>query len=246
MPIFDPRNGVNGDFSIGVLGVQFVWNNLQKGRNLQAEMADPIANALVQISHITKGTRKRQKRHSLVYWDAMTFFEQWSGFRRTTYEDNCILLLKLCRCIDQQRMDDPAVLELWGHPKLERCWPVYSVFRARGVQKQAIALARTNPRCLTTGSDGFWKITPPAPFRQIALHLGKVPARITESFGMHLFVLVALLNLRADFEIYYETGLMRLARCRRAACRSWYAGVPMAGRQKFCCESCRVMNFHER
>ncbi len=246
MPILGPGTGAIYDFSIGVLGVQFIWNNPRKGRHLLIEIGDPVSKALVQVSQTTRDARKRQKRLDLVYWDVMTFFEGWSGFRRKAYEDNRGLLLRLCRCIDRRRMDDPAVLELWSHRQLEPCWSVFSVLRGRERSKHADAMARTNPRRFTIGSDGFRKIDPPVPFRQIALHLGKVPPRITDSYGMHLFVLAVLLHLRADLEIYCETGLMRLARCQRAACRSWYATVPMAGKQKFCCESCRVMNFYER
>ncbi len=226
--------------------MQLIWNIPRKGRHLLIEIGDPGSTALVQVSQTTRDARKRQKRLDLVYWDVMTSFEGWSGFRRKAYEDDRGLLLRLCRCIDRRRMDDPAVLELWSHRQLEPCFSVFSVLRGRERSKQADAMARTNPRRFTIGSDGFRKIVPPVPFRQIALHLGKVPPRITESFGMHLFVLVALLNLRADFEIYYETGLMRLARCQRAACRSWYASLPMTSRRKFCCGSCRVMHFRER
>ena len=246
MLISDLWTDVGRGFSVGVLGVQFVWNKPEKHRDLLTEIGHPVLKVIGQVRQATKDTCKRQKRRDLVYWDVMTFFEGWSGFRRKEYKDNHKLLLKLCHSIAQQRMDDPAVFKLWGHSKLQKTAPVYSVFRGRGISKHANAMARTNPRCFSLGPDGYWKVDPPVPFRQIALYLGEAPARVTKSYIMHLCVLAALLNLRADIEIFYETGLMRLARCQRAACRSWYATKPMTSRRKFCCESCRVMHFREK
>lgn len=57
-----------------------------------------------------------------------------------------------------------------------------------------------------------------------------------------LLAIAVLAHLRADMEVYFESGFRRVRRCQNAACRSWFGARPMGGRQRFCSTLCRVQH----
>ena len=96
------------------------------------------------------------------------------------------------------------------------------------------------------GVDGRWKIRPAGPCRLLEIDMGDLKGRADRIDWHWAHLLAVLIQMRADIEIYLETGFLRTHRCERVACGSFFQVARMAGRQRFCSNSCRAAAAREQ
>lgn len=222
-----------------IFGVRYVWANPSKrGSELVGEGLRPIYRALWE--HAGKYL-PRQKRDVLTYWDGLTFLQgQGAGMCVKKAEPETLLCLRLLSQFADQRLEFDDVWELAHLPALEHFKSRLVYHRADGYDPEAAALGRADPASLERTIHNTWRAKRGF-HREFHVDAKAVEGPMTKASWTRLFVLAILAQLRADLEIFYETGFFRIRRCERRACMAWFAAKAMgSGKQRFCCGGCRA------
>jgi hypothetical protein len=89
-------------------------------------------------------------------------------------------------------------------------------------------------------ADGEAWAKKPSFFLEYTADLGEINEVPKEQAVLHLLVLIAAVEVRRQLELYYQTGMFHILRCRRGACSAWFLAPRMGVRSKFCSGTCRV------
>ncbi len=225
-----------------LFGVRYIWE--KPARNFWQIAGPGYFSTIREITEIARPFIIRQKRRLVTYWDVLTAFERGYASRMMETNTDRQLLWLVMECIRTDHLDKRVINELFSHRQLrsartQHCpWP--PPYGGRRGEDQA--LARTHPGNYEIDERGHAR---PGSnvfvYRQFELDVGRFPRSAERIKWPHLLVLGAMLHLRADLEIFFETGLMRIRCCQRQACRGWFTVGSMATKKVFCSDSCRVM-----
>jgi len=86
----------------------------------------------------------------------------------------------------------------------------------------------------------------PAYYPQYFVDLGELRGSPKEFEYFRLLLAWAAVEVRRHVQLYYETGMMHLAKCKRDQCCSWFVPPRMGVRSKFCSSICRVAASREQ
>jgi len=89
-------------------------------------------------------------------------------------------------------------------------------------------------------ADGEAWANKPTFFAEYTIDLGEIAEVPKEQALLRLLVLIAAVEVRRQVELYYQTGMMHIAKCRRGACSAWFVPPRMGVRSKYCSGVCRV------
>jgi hypothetical protein len=200
-----------------------------------------VSEALRQLS---EPAVRRQKRETVSYWDAMTCLEN-DEFLPPRLHD-CIEYRLATDLVEpfaagtlEPRHSGPiAVLGELESIRAARSHVIYEFGDTS--QEGGRPIARPCIDRVDFGIDGNWRFRRAGPCRALEIEMGDLKGRADTIDWPRAHLLAVLIQMRTDIELYLETGFMRIHRCERAACRSFFKVKRMAGRQRFCSNACRA------
>ena len=231
-----------------LFGVDFIWQNPGDGCEEVAEggMRQVVEAVLLR----TAAAIRRQKRDIVTYWDAMTCLVGDDGFVPARLRDRREygLAVDLVTAVGTGRLEarhSAAIADLGEIEsiRLARSRPTYE-FGETGEEPGATPRPCTDR--VDFGVDGRWKLRQAGPCRLLEVDMGDLKGRADRIDWGWAHLLAVLIQLRADIEIYLETDFLRIHRCERGACGSFFHVARMAGRQRFCSSSCRAAAAREQ
>lgn len=229
---------------MSLFGVDLVWANPGAGCDDAVAVGMRLVNE--GVLRATEAAIRRQKRETVAYWDAMTCLVADDGFvpRRLRDRRECGLARQLVTSIGDgglQRQHLAPVADLGELESLAtvRSRPAYEF--GPTALPDGPAVPRPGRDRVELGIDGRWRLRPAGPCRLLEVDMGDLGGDVNRIDWHWGGLLAVLIQLRADIEIFLETGFLRLHRCEHAACRAFFQVARMSGRpQRFCCSSCRA------
>jgi len=217
---------------VRIFGVRFQWGFDQLGYGFDPSNQEERKAILHGVRQAIGDAMRRQQRERLRYWDLMTFLERVHLPREVANSKEAQVAHDLILTIDdpqgmrEQTIKRLVALRAMRHVSTELLWrkpadPVEATLAELEVDGRPCAVKSPFQRVITVDMVG------------LAIDIRKIPWH-------RLMVLAILAHLRADLEIYSETGYMSVRKCQRHSCSAWYRAERMAGRQRFCSAACRV------
>ncbi|MHC4447927.1 MAG: hypothetical protein ACYSXF_09135 [Planctomycetota bacterium] len=233
-----------------LFGVDFIWQN--PGDDCEEAVESGMREIGQAVLTQTAAAIRRQKRDIVTYWDAMTCLAADDGFVPARLHDRpeYRLAVDLVAAMGTGRLEarhSAAIADLGELEsiRLARSRPTYEF--GETVEQRAAAVPRPCTDRVDFGVDGQWKLRRAGPCRLLEVDMGDLKGRADQIDWWWAHLLAVLIQLRADIEIYLETGFLRIHRCERAACASFFSVARMAGRQqRFCSNSCRAAAAREQ
>ncbi len=232
-----------------LFGVDFIWRN--PGHDCEETVEAGMKQVAEVVLRRTGAAIRRQKRDIVTYWDAMTCLAVRDGFVPSRLQDHREygLALDLVAAMGTGRLEDRHSAVIADLGELEsirsaRSRPVYEF--GQTTEQRVGETARPVMDRVDYGVDGRWKIRPAGPCRLLEIDMGDLKGRADRIDWRWAHLLAVLIQMRADIEIYLETGFLRTHRCERAACGSFFQVARMAGRQRFCSNTCRAAASREQ
>lgn len=220
-----------------LFGVTFVWPNPGEG------YAESINEGMGRISaEVLESNRDALHRRPDVvgYWHALrhTLFAPLPK-RNPRELDVFGLAAEVAMALRDQELPDELVCEVTGFELLEK-------LRSRVVRydggrfRRSSAVNRGNAEHIVFGADGRWHGPEPGLLRVLELPMPSLGGRADRIDWDRTMRLAVLASLKADFEVYAETGFLPVHVCERRACRAFFRVRRMAARQRFCSDTCRA------
>lgn len=228
--------------TIGIVffGVHFFWPERKPGfeqDNLHA-FDEPSA----QIRKLVDEPMRRQKRSHVKYWDAVTYLDQLGIPDPLTTSEEAELADRLIGMLARRRFHTQTIRELAALPALAdaRTRLAYHSGKRQHEYEAELVVTRGELTRIELGRDGHIHQVLAGFYRLLEMNMDTAGMKSNALDWHRLMILAVLFQIRADLEIYYETGFMRLRKCEHHRCRAWFVAKRMAGRQRFCSTLCRV------
>lgn len=234
----DHRRCLTPALGVSFLGVHFYWPKRKPG--FDQENLHVFDEPYRQILDSVREPMRRQKRSRLKYWDAMTLFDQHGIPEPLAESYEAQLADRLIGMLSRKRRYTQTIRELTELEALASARTRLAYFSGQAPEEFELVVSRTNPARIEFGSDGRTHMPKPGFFQLIELDMDGVKMASNAIDWYRLLVLALLLQIRADLEIDYETGLQRVRKCEHRRCGAWFLVNRMAGRQRFCSTLCRV------
>lgn len=237
-----------------LLGVRF--HHLARPKGTMGPLAAGLARVTEVIEAGSEQARRRQKRGAIQYIDALTALDRIipTPPERRSAEEN--LLRELVPGLAAQSLTSATLTSLWQLPPLalirssvEQLHPALhdaSLGRNKGRGHNRGGSAGTGREVFDAARGLRGRFTAPGDglFRILDLDLEEVAGEEAADWP-RLLSLAVLAQLRADLEVWLETGFLRVRKCQLVRCGSWFIARRMAGRQRFCSPYCRVASSRE-
>lgn len=228
--------------SCDILGVRFFWatqfakinsDHTASGKELNLAMVD-----------FTREHMQRQKRKRFAHWDAYTFLEQ-APPDLVPSDDETALAQELITMFGRKHLRDPPVQELIDLPLFEHVYCHLAYDHGHREPDPSIVSARTDPARITHAPDGSVRLVGPGFYRLPAVDMVGAGIKSTAIDWQRLTIWATLIQLRADLEIFFETGFRPVGRCERRLCQAWFKAQRRGRRARFCSTYCRVAHNRE-
>ncbi len=225
-------------FGITFLGVHFYWPSPEPGfdhDNLQS-----FDESYHRILDIVGESMRRQKRTYLTYCDAMTYLEDQGPPESVAESAEAELADRLILMLARNRHHPQTVRELTEVKAFDAAQSRLAYHGGKLSDEFELFTSRSNPARIEFGANGKTRKARPDFYRLLDMDMQAVGMKANAIDWDRLMILAVLLQIRADLEVYYETGFQRLRKCEHGRCGAWFLVNRMAGRQRFCSTLCRV------
>ncbi len=227
-----------------VLGVDFRWKSPGPGwrepfyAGLETIHKAILVQALPSI--------RRQKRQVLFYWDALTGILKGELSPKAKGDrEEWELAAELTLAIADQRLRDELILELGNFPPISAVRSRIAYFQGEKPEKGRGSQARRADR-VTYDIRGRASLQKPGLYRCFELDAGDLEGDPERIDWFRILSLAVLVQLRAEFELYIETGFFPVRCCKRVVCHAFFRVNRMAARQRFCSDICRASAVREQ
>ena len=235
-----PSSSLRPTIGIVFLGVHFFWPERKPG--FERDNLNAFDEPGAQILKLVDEPMRRQKRSRLKYWDAITYLDRISIPDPVAISDEAELADRLIGMLARRRFHTQTIRELAALPALADAHTRlahYSGKRQHEYEAELV-VSRGDPTPIEYGRDGNIHPIPPGFYRLMEINMDTAGMKSNALDWHRLMILAVLFQIRADLEIHYETGFMRLRKCEHRQCGAWFVTKRMAGRQRFCSTLCRV------
>ncbi len=230
-PVRQPEPPAGASFSL--LGVRFRCRGV---RSILTPALVQLKLAEDELAAAAADALRRQRRSRVAYWDVLTFWER-SVLSRVDPAD-----------VEERLLDELRRALGTGKVPIETA---KSLAKLDSLSTLAVAVLPVSEAMLGVGEAGGTPAgresvrarrtaEPGGLMRVLTIDMEGPPDKPPTFDWPRLVTLAALAQLKTDLETWIETGYLRVRRCARDDCRSWYKAERLADRQRFCSAYCRV------
>jgi len=202
------------------------------------EDREKLRTFLQNLSSTHQGPIKRQGRTRCTYVDVLT--DVHCG-RPTDFGDNDAFKLatKLACEIPRGTISSGMILTLINYSPINT---MQQTFRYHP-EKQTASKVITTPgltieQIKITPSDR--QVKHEEIQRHLIINMDEYASSKTEINWNELAIIAALAHLKCDIEVMIDTGFFPIRMCDRERCHAFYRPSHMAGRSRFCSDTCRA------
>ena len=233
------HRAIDRRLSLHLLGVVFYWRR-RLGRGFDESNLQEQSELHARILTVARKGMERQRRSRVGIEDAMTYLEKANLPRRVREIPEVQLACELLPGLGKGTLRTERIQELVDHRLVQ-------LAQSRLVCEGIDSNSSTDPwesRAMEYDIQGTLHPRKAGIYRCLGLDLTDLsdPAKIDHD---SLLALAVLINIRAELELFFLSGFRRFRRCERASCGAWFVSKRMAGRVRFCSNTCRVGHAYE-